>query len=397
MAKALEKVMVLELTQVLAGPFAVTMLADFGADVIQIELPGGGFYQNRERSGLSVAENRRMSWGKNRNRRSLTLNLRSPKGKDIFLKLVKRADMVVQNFSPGTMEKLGLGYDSLRESNPEIIYCAMSGFGQTGPYKDRLAYDPIIQAASGIMSVTGFPENPPVKVGINLADYLGGVYAVIGILLALHYKQRTGKGQMIDCAMFDALCHFTLNETHTGRKMGVERFGNRYPAAILDVHQTKDGQYLLFTAQTDAQWESFLRLVGKEEIIAEKWDPHTRNIERRDEVEKWASEWARGKTLNEAMGELAEAQLASAEITKMSALESDPHVLARELLVQVEDPECGKLDGVRGVVPKLSGTPGSVGTSEHVTELGQHSEEILSELLGYTKDEIAKLREEGIV
>jgi CoA:oxalate CoA-transferase len=397
MAKALEKVMVLELTQVLAGPFAVTMLADFGADVIQIELPGGGFYQNRERSGLSVAENRRMSWGKNRNRRSLTLNLRSPKGKDIFLKLVKRADMVVQNFSPGTMEKLGLGYDSLRESNPEIIYCAMSGFGQTGPYKDRLAYDPIIQAASGIMSVTGFPENPPVKVGINLADYLGGVYAVIGILLALHYKQRTGKGQMIDCAMFDALCHFTLNETHTGRKMGVERFGNRYPAAILDVNQTKDGQYLLFTAQTDAQWESFLRLVGKEEIIAEKWDPHTRNIERRDEVEKWASEWARGKTLNEAMGELAEAQLASAEITKMSALESDPHVLARELLVQVEDPECGKLDGVRGVVPKLSGTPGSVGTSEHVTELGQHSEEILSELLGYTKDEIAKLREEGIV
>ena len=273
----------------------------------------------------------------------------------------------------------------------------MSGFGQTGPYRDRLAYDPIIQAASGIMSVTGFPENPPVKVGINLADYLGGIYAVIGILLALYYKQRTGKGQMIDCAMFDAMCHLTLNETHTGKMMGMERFGNRYPAAILDVHQTKDGQYLLFTAQTDAQWESFLRLVGKEELIAEKWDPHTRNIERRDEVEKWASEWARGKTLSEAMSELAEAQLAGAEITRMSALESDPHVLARKLLVEVEDPECGKLDGIRGVVPKLSETPGSVGTAEHVTELGQHSEEILTELLGYTKEEVAKLREEGIV
>jgi crotonobetainyl-CoA:carnitine CoA-transferase CaiB-like acyl-CoA transferase len=396
MAKALEEIMVLELTQVLAGPFAVTMLADFGADVIQIE-PVEGDYNRRLTASRPVETQRLADWTKRRNRRSITLNLRSPKGKDIFLKLVKEADVVVQNFSPGTMEKLGLGYDRLRESNPDIIYCAMSGFGQKGPYKDRLAYDPIIQAASGIMGVTGFPENPPVKVGINLADYLGGVYAVIGILLALHYKQRTGKGQMIDCAMFDALCHFTLNETHTGRKMGVERFGNRYPAAILDVHQTKDGQYLLFTAQTDAQWESFLRLVGKEEIIAEKWDPHTRNIERRDEVEKWASEWARGKTLNEAMGELAEAQLASAEITKMSALESDPHVLARELSVQVEDPECGKLDGIRGVVPKLSGTPGSVGTYEHVTELGQHSEEILIELLGYTKDEIAKLRKEGIV
>jgi CoA:oxalate CoA-transferase len=397
MARALERVVVLDLTQVLAGPFAVTMLADFGADVIQIEPPGGGFYHNRSRSGLSIAENRRMSWSKNRNRRSITLNLRSPKGKDIFFELVKKADVVVQNFSPGTMEKLGLGYDRLRESNPEIIYCAMSGFGQTGPYKDRLAYDPIIQAASGIMSVTGFPENPPVKVGVNLADYLGGVYAVIGILLAMHYKHRTGKGQMIDCAMFDALCHFTLNETHTGRKMGVERFGNRYPAAILDVHQTKDGQYLLFTAQTDAQWESFLRLIGREEIIAEKWDPHTRNIERRDEVEQWAREWARGKTLNEAMSELAEARLAGAEVTKMSALESDPHVLARELSVQVEDPECGKLDGIRGIVPKLSETPGSVGTAEHVTELGQHSEEILTELLGYTEDEIAKLREDGAV
>jgi len=397
MAKALEGVVVFDLTQVLAGPFAVTMLADFGADVIQIEPPGGGFYQNRSRSGLSVAENRRMSWSKNRNRRSLTLNLRSLKGKEIFLELVKKADVVVQNFSPGTMERLGLGYEALKESNPEIIYCAMSGFGQTGPYRDRLAYDPIIQAASGIMSVTGFPDNPPVKVGINLADYLGGVYAVIGILLALHYKQGTGKGQMIDCAMFDAMCHFTLNETHTGRMMGMERFGNRYPAAILDVHQTKDGQYLLFTAQTDAQWESFLRLVGKEELIAEKWDPHTRNIERRNEVEKWADEWARGKTLNEAMSELAEARLAGAEITKMSALASDPHVLARKLSVEVEDPECGKLDGVRGAVPKLSDTPGSVGTAEHVTELGQHSEEILTELLGYTKEKIAELREEGTV
>jgi CoA:oxalate CoA-transferase len=396
MAKALEDIVVLDLTQVLAGPFAVTILADFGADVIQIE-PVEGDYNRRLTASRPIETQRLADWTKRRNRRSITLNLRSPKGKEIFLKLVKQADVVVQNFSPGTMEKLGLGYDRLRESNPEIIYCAMSGFGQTGPYKDRLAYDPIIQAASGIMSVTGFPENPPVKVGINLADYLGGVYAVIGILLALNYKQRTGKGQMIDCAMFDALCHFTLNETHTGRKMGVERFGNRYPAAILDVHQTKDGQYLLFTAQTDAQWESFLRLVGKEEIIAEKWDPHTRNIERRDEVEKWASEWARGKTLKEAMSGLAEARLAGAEITKMSALESDPHVLARELLVRVEDPECGKLDGIRGVVPKLSDTPGSVGTAEHVTELGQHSDEILTELLGYSKDEIAKLREEGIV
>jgi len=395
MAKALEDILVLDLTQVLAGPFAVTILADFGADVIQIE-PVEGDYNRRLTASRPIETQRLADWTKRRNRRSITLNLRSPKGKEIFLKLVKQADVVVQNFSPGTMEKLGLGYDRLRESNPEIIYCAMSGFGQTGPYKDRLAYDSIIQAASGIMSMTGFPDAPPVRVGPNVADYTGAVYAVIGILLALHYKQRTGKGQMIDCAIFDAMCHWTIHEIGGIIATGKERVGNRHPWAIQDIYETRDGQNLLFAIQTDAQWESFLRLVGKEELIAEKWDFNTR-IQRSEEIYPLAIEWAKGKTLEEAIEELTAVRIPNSAIIRAMDLETDRQVLDRQMCNVIEDPVVGAVRGVIGVAPKLSETPGSIDVARGITELSQHTEEILTGLLGYREEDVAMLKREGVI
>ncbi|MGD9393470.1 MAG: CoA transferase [Dehalococcoidia bacterium] len=395
MAKALEDIVVLDLTQVLAGPFAVTILADFGADVIQIE-PVEGDYNRRLTASRPVETQRLADWTKRRNRRSITLNLRSPKGKDIFLKLVKQADVVVQNFSPGTMEKLGLGYDRLRESNPEIIYCAMSGFGQTGPYKERLAYDSIIQAASGIMSMTGFPDAPPVRVGPNVADYAGAVYAVIGILLALHYKQRTGKGQMIDCAMFDAMCHWTVHEIGGIIATGKERVGNRHPWAIQDIYETRDGKNLLFAIQTDAQWESFLRLVGKEKLIAEKWDFNTR-IQRSEEIYPLAIEWVKGKTLEEAIEELNAVRIPNSAIARAMDLETDRQVLDRQMCNIVEDPVVGAVRGVIGVAPKLSETPGSIDVERGITELSQHTEEILTGLLGYRDEDVAMLKREGVI
>jgi CoA:oxalate CoA-transferase len=395
MAKALEDIVVLDLTQVLAGPFAVTILADFGADVIQIE-PVEGDYNRRLTASRPIETQRLADWTKRRNRRSITLNLRSPKGKEIFLELVKQADVVVQNFSPGTMEKLGLGYDRLRESNPEIIYCAMSGFGQTGPYKDRLAYDSIIQAASGIMSMTGFPDAPPVRVGPNVADYTGAVYAVIGILLALHYKQRTGKGQMIDCAMFDAMCHWTIHEIGGIIATGKERVGNRHPWAIQDIYETRDGQNLLFAVQTDAQWESFLRLVGKEELIAEKWDFNTR-IQRSEEIYPLAIEWAKGKTLEEAIEELNAVRIPNSAVTRAMDLETDRQVLDRQMCNIVEDHVVGAVRGVIGVAPKLSETPGSIDVERGITELSQHTEEILTGLLGYRDEDVAMLKRKGVI
>jgi len=396
MAKALDDVIVLDLTQVLAGPFAVTILADFGADVIQIE-PVGGDYGRRLFSTYNKKLMRLDNWNTRRNRRGMSLNLRSQKGKEIFLELVKKADVVVQNFSPGAMERLGLGYDVMKEANPGIIYCAMSGYGQTGPAKDQLAYDGRIQADSGLMSMTGFPENPPVKVGIPVADYAGATYAVIGILLALHYKERTGKGQMVDAAMFDAICKWTVGEIRLVEMSGKDRNGNHHPmVAPSGVYETKDNQYISYGAQTDAQWESFLKLVGKEEFIAEKWDYSTR-LQRNDEIEPWAKEWARSKTLEEAMRELTEARLVGNGITRAIELETNPQVLEREMYNVVDDPECGEIKGVVGVTPKLSETPGSIGTAQNIPELSQHTEEILSELLGYSKKEISKLKEEGVV
>ncbi len=396
-SKALEGVVVLDLTQVLAGPFAATLLSDFGADVIMIEPPMGGFYRQRHRPGQPIEESKRRGWSLRRNRRSATVNLQDPKGKEIFLELVKKADVVVQNFSPGTMDRLGLGYDTLKKANPGIIYCPMTGYGSTGPYKDKLAYDSIIQADSGIQSMTGFPDGPPVKPGPSIADYCGGVYAAVGILIALYHKQATGEGQMVDAGMLDALCHWTVNEAGTGVMAVAERYGNRYPAAILDAHKTKDDEYLVFTTQTDVQWETLLKLIGKEEIIAEKWDTMTRNIKRRDEVESWNSAWAKTKTLEEALKELAEVRIPATGVTTRKQLRTHPQVLARELLVEIDDPEVGKLGGIRGIVPKLLGTPGMIDTDKVPPELGQHTEEILSEMLGYSKEKTAKLKEEGVV
>jgi len=397
-AKALEGVVVLDLTQVLAGPFAVTILADFGADVIQVEPPMGGFYRQRRRPGQSLEDSRRMGWGSRRNRRSVGINLQDPKGKEVFLELVKKADVVVENFAPGTMRKLGLGYDAQKAANPDIIYCPMTGYGQTGPYKDRLAYDPIIQADSGIMSMTGFPDGPPVKVGPSIADYCGGVYAAIGMLVALYHKKATGRGQLIDASMLDALCQWTLGHSRAAKSMGgVERYGNRFPAAILDTHETKDGKLIYLTAQSDAQWESLLKLIGKEEIVAEKWNFETRNIKRRDDAERWISEWTKTKTFDEALKELHGIRIPATTVVSTAELSTHPQVLARNLLVDIDDPDVGKISGIVAPAPKLMETPAVIDTDRVPSELGQHTGEVLTSLLGYSKEKIVKLKEAGIV
>jgi CoA:oxalate CoA-transferase len=396
-SKALDGVVVLDMTQVLAGPFAATLLSDFGADVIMVEPSMGGFYRQRRRPGQSLEDSRRRGWSMQRNRRSFAINLKTQKGKEIFLELVKKADVVVQNFSPGTMDKLGLGYDALSKANPGIIYCAMTGYGSTGPYRDKLAYDSIIQADSGIQSMTGFPDGPPVKVGPSIADYCGGVYAVVGILIALYNRTVTGKGQMIDAGMLDAMCHWTVNEIGFGEREVVERYGNRYPAAILDAHKTKDDEYVVLTTQTDEMWEILLKLIGKEEIIPEKWDPETRNITRRDEAEGWVSAWAKTKTLDEALKELKDARIPATAVTTRKQLATHPQVLAREILVEVNDPDVGKIGGIRGIAPKLLGTPGMIDMDKVPPELGQHTEEILATMLGYGKEQIAKFKEEQVI
>jgi CoA:oxalate CoA-transferase len=395
MTKALGDIVILDLTQVLAGPFAVTMLGDFGADIIKIEPPQGDFNRHLFASQPPGTE-RLVDWSQRRNRRGITLNLRSEKGKDIFLEMVKKADVVVENFSTGTMDKLGLGYAILKGANPDIIYCAMSGFGQTGPYKDELAYDPIIQAASGIMALTGFPQNPPVRVGMQIADIAGAVYAVIGILLALHNRSITGKGQMIDCAMFDGLSHWTLVELFAGVNItGKDRIGNEHPMGLAGSYETKDGHNIVLAILSDNEWNNFLKVIGKEDVIAEKWNSRTR-LQNKDKIEPWIKNWLKGVTLDQAGETLTRARIAHHRVTRLQELKADPQVADRKLLIDVDDPKYGKMK-VRGLAPRLSETPGSIGTADRVPELGQHTEEVLAELLGYGKKEATKLREEGVI
>jgi crotonobetainyl-CoA:carnitine CoA-transferase CaiB-like acyl-CoA transferase len=394
MAGALSNIRVLDLADVLAGGFASTMLADFGADMIKIEPREGGYGWQLVKS-RPVEVRQLAAWCRRRNRRAITLNLASDKGKEIFLELVKTSDVVIQNFRRPVMDRLGLGYDVLKKANPQIIYCALSGYGQTGPYRDKMAYDPTIQAAAGVMSMTGFDDKPPVRAGLQLADYVGAVYSVLGILLALNYRNATGKGQMVDVAMFDAMCHWTLGEVGAFAMGGGKRMGNKNPWAVpMNTYLTKDGQYLLMGAQTDKQWAGFLKAIGKNDILEEKWSFNTR-LQRKSEIDVWAADWVRTKTLEEAEVAFTEADLACARIANILDLPDDPQVLIRELLHEVDDPECGKLPGVLGIVPKLSETPGEI--KGVPPKLGEHNEEVLCGVLGYSKDELTKLKEDGVV
>lgn len=392
MDSALSDIRVLDLTRVLSGPFAVTMLSDMGADVIRIDPPSGGYL--KKLGGLPVEFKRIMNWRTERGRRSITIDLTKEKGKNLFLRLVEKSDVVVQNFSFGVMDKLGIGYCDLSKANPSIIYCSISGFGETGPLRNKRAYDPAIQAYSGLNSMTGFPDQPPVRVGIQLADYVGAIYAVVGMLAALRYRDKTGKGQMIDCSMYDAMVAWTGGEILTSQLTGMERQGNTHPlGAPAELFETKDGKYFMYGVQTDAQWEGFLTMIGKEQLIQEKWN-FGKRLTSKTELNRWAAEWAKTKTLDEAIALCDKHKLVNAPIVTAAELTSSPHAIARKCFVEVED-EIGKLNISGPTPPKLSLTPSRIKGCP--PKHGQHNEEIYSGLLGYDHKDVAILREEGVI
>jgi crotonobetainyl-CoA:carnitine CoA-transferase CaiB-like acyl-CoA transferase len=396
MPQALEDITILDLTQVLSGPFAVSLLGDFGANIIQIEPPGGDYVRHLFASH-NVEIRRMVDWGTRRNRKGMTLNLQKLKGKEVFLDLVKKSDAVVQNYTPGTMERLNLGYDILREANPRLIYCAMSGFGQTGPYREEKAYDPILQAASGINALTGFPENPPVQSGVQIADLSGAIYAVVGILLALHYRDISGEGQMIDSSLFDAACQFSLVQLMAGVNIsGKDRIGNRHPVGISNVFETQDKRHISLIMLSDLEWKSLVSLLGLEDSEMSHWSSATR-LRRQNEIDPLIADWVKNRTQEEVTLELTKARIAHHPVIRPLDLQIDPHVLSRELLVEVFDNECNKSLKVRGVSPKLSRTPGTIGKIDNIPGYNQHTMEILTEFLGYSENRIALLREEGII
>ncbi len=392
---ALENVKVLDLTRVLAGPYATMILGDLGADIIKVEMPGTG--DDARSFGPYVNEESAYFMSLNRNKRSITLNLKEEEGKTILRDMIKKVDVVVENFRPGTMEKLGLGYEDLKKINPKIVYAAASGFGHTGPYSKRAAYDAVVQAMGGIMSITGQENGKPTRVGTSVGDINAGMFTAIGILTALYRVKETGKGQKVDVAMLDSQVAILENAVAryvvTGEVPGPQ--GNRHPAIVpFETFETLGGE-IMIAAGNDALWAKLCTAMELRELID---DPKFRTNPLRNTNYNTLKPILEATTLKKSTEEwqeiLDQAGVPNGPINTIDKVIEDPQVKAREMILEMDHPTAGKLK-VPGIPVKLSDTPGKIRCA--APTLGQHTEEILKEYLGYNDDEIENLRKTKVL
>ena len=393
--KPLENLVVLDLTRVLAGPYSAMMMGDFGANIIKIEQPGVG--DDSRAFGPFIGKESAYYMSLNRNKRSMTLNFKEQGARDLFKKMVKKADVVLENYRPGTMEKFGLGYDVLKEINPKIIYAACSGFGETGPYSQKPAYDIIVQAMGGIMSITGQEGGEPTRVGASVGDIIADLFTTIGVSMALYHRAMTGEGQKLDVAMLD--CQVAILENAISRYLvnGVvpEPLGNRHPSITpFEAFTASDG-HVIVGAGNDRLWKKLCELLGKEEIINdERFITNSARTTNEKALKVILDEVFKTKTIDEWLAMLEEAGVPCAPINTVDRVVKDPQVNARHMLVEIEHPVAGKLH-VPGIPIKMYKTPGSVDTPAPL--LGQHTDEILKELLGMSKEEVDALRAKDIL
>jgi CoA:oxalate CoA-transferase len=396
MSKPLENIKVLDLTRVLAGPFCTMILNDLGAEIVKVEMPGTGddsrefgpFKNGQSLYFLSI----------NRAKKSISLNLKSEKGKKLFLELIKHFDVVIENYKPGTMEKLGLGYDILKQVNPKIIYAASSGFGHTGPDSKKPAYDILAQAMGGVMSITGWPETPPTRVGMSLGDITASLYTAIGINAALFQRTITGVGQKVDVAMLD--CQVSILENALSRyqldNVSPQPIGNRHPTITpFQAYKAKD-RYFVIAIGNDNLWEKFCNCINRIDLIN---DPRfvtngdrTKHINELNTIldalliEKKADEW---------LELLEQNNVPAGPINTIDKVMENKQVLARNMIVEVDDKKAGKM--------KIAGNPIKMTSIEEETnrlpapEIGEHNKEIFASLLNLTTEEIDSLKKEGVV
>ena len=397
MNQALEGIKVLDLSRFVAGPTCTMMMAELGAEIIKVEIPNGG---DAMRYLWPLTEGGESYVGVilNRGKKSVSLNLRSDVGKEILKKLVKEVDILVENFATGVMERLGLGYEDLRKINPSLIYASITGFGHTGPDAKRVAYDMLAQARGGIMSVTGYKDGPPIKAAPAIADYLGGVHAVITILAALRYRDATGKGQSIDLSLQEGIWLLTAIE-HCGYYFlygkAYERRGNEALAnAPSGCYPTKDG-WVVMNVPTDEEWARLSRAMHQEELITDpKYCTISLRVKNRDEVNDIVSKWTRELTMEEAEKELMAAKVACSKVPTFDQIPNDPQLLSRNMIVEVEQKRSGKMK-VPGSVFKMSETPGNAEVAAPF--VGENNSEIYGGLLGYTEKELKEMKDKGII
>jgi len=391
---ALSEIRVIDLSRVLAGPYCTMMLADYGADVIKIERPGVGD-GSRAWGPPWVGEQSAYFLSVNRNKKSMTLNLKQAEGREILKKLVEGGDVLVENFKAGTMERLGLGYEALAGINPGLVYCAITGYGQNGPYRDRPGYDFIIQAQGGIMSITGPADGEPHKVGVAIVDVTAGLFAATAILAALQERERSGRGQYIDVALLDAQLAWLVNVAQnffvTGETPG--RYGNAHPNIVpYETFATADG-FIAVGVGSDGQFRRLCAAIGWPDLWEdERFRTNDGRVRHRQTLVPILQGALRARTTEAWMARLLDAEVPAAPINDIPAIMADPQVAAREMVQEVGGPQ-GRMRQV-GPVAKLSRTPADVRSAPPL--LGADTAAVLRGM-GYSRAEIERLRAEGIV
>jgi crotonobetainyl-CoA:carnitine CoA-transferase CaiB-like acyl-CoA transferase len=392
----LERIVVLDISRILAGPYCTMMLGDLGADVIKVERPGVGddtrtwgppFAGGESAYYLSV----------NRNKRSLTLNLTHPEGKRIGQELARRSDVLVENFSPGVAEKLGMGWDELRRLNPRLIYCSITGYGPDGPYRDRTGYDMVVSAVGGLMGITGEEDGGPVKVGVAITDVITGITAQGAILAALYQRDKTGLGQRIDLSLLEtqvaALANIASNYLVAGQK--ARRWGTAHESIVpYQAFKAKD-DHITVAAANEKLWLRLCKVVNRPDLAENpRYGSNALRVQHRKELVLILAEEFTKKTRDEWMESLVAEGIPCGPINSMESLFNDPQVLHRHMVEVVDHPTIGKLKLV-GIPVKYSEATPRIRRPPPL--LGEHTEEILRETLGFSDAEIGRLRDQQIV
>jgi len=388
---------VIDIATVLAGPFVATTLGDFGADVIKVEIPGRG--DTLRTLGPVKGDTSYWFAVDARNKRGITLDLRKPEGKALLLELVAISDVLVENFVPGTLESWDLGPDRLQAVNPRLVIVRVSGYGQTGPYRNRPGYDRIGSAFGGLWHLTGRPDDEPMRPGLSVVDFLTGAFSTVGALIALYVRDALGsdKGQVIDSALFESVLRAQeFTATHYSATGTVRnRVGNGGPAIPAGAFQTRDHRWVMLIVGEYRMFQRLMRAVDRDDLAEDlRFLTNAGRTESQQELDGALKQWINGHDLSVVMDRLQGADIPMSASYTIADLFADPHVAARGDLVEVDDPALGRVT-MQGVVPKLSETPGAIRRPAPL--LGQHNREVYEGLLGLSDTELRRLQDEGTI